>query len=337
MIPIRRGAICTVMTLVLLNACTADASKDDDGLSVTGEASSPTTTSTSEPTYTDPSRPGHSPNSMTPREVVNAPDAELAIVALAPGDPDVRLSTWTALCHWCPDRPDGRGGSLGPPTFTGMALTTDGYETATYVRPRSPQLGYTVLSPRDDVFLLNDAANGREWLVDVDDGTEHRVARVDSELRPADPRLWFECGIARGDSSTWCSLDVDTATAYAWPEAWERLRRPSVRRRRAMGLGAAWLVPHQYRRDRGRSRQHRHLRRPGWHLRGLVGRRRQPAAPSVHHGRDGHRQWISARRAGLLDPAARLRQRSTCTPVASGGRSGSWRPARHQVSAGGSR
>ena len=112
------------------------------------------------------------------------------------------LSTWTALCHWCPDRPDGRGGSLGPPTFTGMALTTDGYETATYARPRSPQLGYTVPSPRDDVFLLKDAANGREWLVDVDDGTEHRVARVDSELAPANPRLWLECGIARGDGST---------------------------------------------------------------------------------------------------------------------------------------
>jgi hypothetical protein len=77
-----------------------------------------------------------------------------------------------------------------------------------------------VLSPRDDVFLLNDAANGREWLVDVDDGTQHRVARVGSELRPTDPRLWFECGIARGDSNTWCSLDVDTATAHAWPEAW---------------------------------------------------------------------------------------------------------------------
>ena len=69
-----------------------------------------------------------------------------------------------------------------------MALTTDGYETATYVRPRSPQLGYTVLSPPDDVFLLKDAANSREWLVDVDDGTEHRVARVESELAPANPR-----------------------------------------------------------------------------------------------------------------------------------------------------
>lgn len=179
---------------------------------------SPVQTPTEPPTE-GPKQP-HSPNSMTPQEVVNAPDADLVIVALAPGDPDVRLSTWTALCHWCPDTPDGRGGSLGPPTFTGMALTTDGYETTTYVRPRNPQLAYTVLSPRDDVFLLNDEGNGREWLVDVDDGTERRVARVDSELRPADPRLWFECGIARGDSSTWCSLDVDTATAYAWPEAW---------------------------------------------------------------------------------------------------------------------
>ena len=43
-----------------------------------------------------------------------------------------------------------------------MALTTDGYETAVYKRPRDPQLGYTVLSPRDDVFLLNNSSNGRE-------------------------------------------------------------------------------------------------------------------------------------------------------------------------------
>ena len=43
--------------------------------------------------------------SMTPEEVVNAADAQLEAVAVAPGDPDVRISVWHALCHWCPDRP----------------------------------------------------------------------------------------------------------------------------------------------------------------------------------------------------------------------------------------
>jgi hypothetical protein len=156
---------------------------------------------------------------MTPEEVVNAPDAELEAVAVAPGDPDVRISMWRALCGYCPDRPDGRGGFLGPPTFTGMALTTNGYETATYVRNPFSQRSISVQSPRDDVFLINDTGNGREWLVDLD-GTVRSVARVETELVPTDPRLWFECARPGGDSSTWCSLDPDAATAYAWPDPW---------------------------------------------------------------------------------------------------------------------
>ena len=91
-------------------------------------------------------------DSMTPKEVVTAAGAELEAVAVAPGDPDVRISMWHALCHWCPDRPDGRGGSLGPPTFTGMAITTDGYASASYARhPFFGRLG-AVHSPRDDLF-----------------------------------------------------------------------------------------------------------------------------------------------------------------------------------------
>ena len=333
MIPSRRGAICTLMILVLLAACTPDASEHDGGPSA-AETHTTTTTSTNEPTYTYTSRPRHSSKSMTPREVVNAPDADLVIVALAPGDPDVRLSAWTARCRWCPDRPDGRGGSLGPPTFTGMALTTDGYETATYVRPRSPQLGYTVLSPRDDVFLLNDAANGREWLVDVDDGTEHRVARVDSELRPADSRLWFECGIAGGDSSTWCSLDVDTATAYAWPAAWSGSAVPPYVGDEPWG----WEPP-------------------GWSLTSTGTFEDDPdnTAPTttrVAHTRPGgtptaagsavrspRTRWapsVDLRRASRpTGPGGSAPTGSTSTPVATAGPSGSWRPARHPDSAGG--
>jgi hypothetical protein len=183
-------------------------------------STSPTPVPSEQATPSDPPEP-QSLESMTPEEVVNAPDAELESVAVAPGDADVRLSLWHALCHWCPDRPDGRGGFLGPPTFTGMAITSDGYETATFVRHSFSGVVTAVLSPRDDVFLVVDTGNGREWLVDLD-GTVRRVQRVGAELRPSDPRLWFECGRAGGWTTTWCSLDPDAATAYVWPEEWNR-------------------------------------------------------------------------------------------------------------------
>jgi hypothetical protein len=55
MIPIRRGAICAISILVLLVACTPDASEHDDGPSA---AEQTRTTPTSEPTYTYTSGPG---------------------------------------------------------------------------------------------------------------------------------------------------------------------------------------------------------------------------------------------------------------------------------------
>jgi len=59
MIPIRLAVTsCTLMTMVLLCACTADPSKDDDGPSVAEQTSSTTTTPTGEPTYTYTSGPG---------------------------------------------------------------------------------------------------------------------------------------------------------------------------------------------------------------------------------------------------------------------------------------
>ena len=133
------------------------------------------------------------------------------------------------------------------------------------------------------------------------------MTRVDRELRPADPRLWFECGIARGDSSTWCSLDVDTATAYAWPETWSGSAVPPYVGDEPWGWeppGWSHTSTGTVEDDPGNTGT---FDDPSWHLRGLVGRRRQPAAPPVHHGRDGHRPRVSAGRAGLLDPAARLR------------------------------
>ncbi len=59
MIPIRQAVTCcTLMTTVLLSACTADASRDADGRGVAEQTSSTTTTPTSEPTYTYTSGPG---------------------------------------------------------------------------------------------------------------------------------------------------------------------------------------------------------------------------------------------------------------------------------------
>jgi hypothetical protein len=195
------------------------------------------------PTISEESKPSQkaaplSAESMTPEEVVTASDAELESVAVAPGDPDVRISLWHALCHWCPDRPDGRGGTLGPPTFTGMAITTDGYASATYARHPFSSVLTAVHSPRDDLFLVADNSNGREWLVDLD-GNIRRVDRVDSELRPTDPRLWFVCARAGGWTTTWCSLDPDTATAYVWPEEWNRSTVPPYARDEPWGWSPA--------------------------------------------------------------------------------------------------
>ena len=68
MIPIRLAVTsCTLMTMVLLSACTADTSKDADGPSVAEQSSSTTTPPPSEPTYTY-----HTPSSGA--DVPGAPD-----------------------------------------------------------------------------------------------------------------------------------------------------------------------------------------------------------------------------------------------------------------------
>ncbi|WP_107767500.1 hypothetical protein [Nocardioides terrigena] len=172
-------------------------------------APSPVETITSLPT---PEETMPFPRSMTPEEVVHDPRALLRTVAVAPGDPDTRISMWVVSCtRPCPER--------GPFEFTAAALTTNGYETTTYLRP-SFELGVDlqVSTPEDDVFLVSDQSNGGEWLVDTS-GDARSVTRVDSQMRPSDPRLWFQCpGPWR---STWCALDPDTATAHAWPRAWD--------------------------------------------------------------------------------------------------------------------
>ena len=152
------------------------------------------------------------PKSMTPEQVVDRPGALLTTIGVSPDDPDTRISVWSVTCsRTCPER--------GPFSFAALALTTDGYETTTLVRPVfETGVDLHVTTVRPGTFLLVDESNGHEWLVDVD-GTQRPVVRVDAEVRPTDPDLWYPC--TGGWRQTWCSLDPDTATAHEWPEAWD--------------------------------------------------------------------------------------------------------------------
>ena len=172
-------------------------------------AVTPVETVTSTPT---PEEPNPFPRSMTPEQVVKEPRAKLVAAAVAPGDPNTRISMWLFQCtRPCSDR--------GPHEFTAVAVTTDGYKTTTYLRPMFDLgIDLQVSSPEDGLFLVTDQSNGGEWLVDLA-GNIRGVTRVATRFKPADPRLWFQCpGHWR---STWCALDPDTATVYAWPQAWD--------------------------------------------------------------------------------------------------------------------
>jgi hypothetical protein len=209
----RRASLTTAATLVVVIAVVATVIGGQDtaapGLVEPAPAPSPLETVTSLPT---PGETDAFPRSMTPEEVVHHPRAQLWTAAVAPGDPDTRISMWLVSCvRPCRER--------GPFEFTAAATTTDGYKTTIYLRPPFP-LGVDlhVSTPDDGVFLISDQSNGGEWLVDTH-GDVRAVTRVDSVLRPSDPRLWFQCpGRWR---STWCALDVATATAYSWPGEWD--------------------------------------------------------------------------------------------------------------------
>ena len=208
----RRGtALATAATALAVIAASAviGSSRDSAAPDPVEPAPTPVETSAAPPS---PGEPNPFPKSMTPEQVVNEPGADLWTAAVAPGDPDMRISMWSFACT----RPCPEG---GPYEFTGIALTTDGYETTTYLSSSIP-LGVDlhVSNPEQGLFLVTDQSNGGEWLVDVT-GHVRRVTRVDTEIRPADPRSWFPCpGHWR---STWCALDPGTATAYEWPRAWD--------------------------------------------------------------------------------------------------------------------
>jgi hypothetical protein len=197
----------------------------------------PTPTPTVSPSPTPTSPPTHSSHtSMTPEEVVLADNATLEQTAVSADDPDFRFSVWMAECTWCP-KPysDSR---FPHPWFGGLALTTDGFQTATYRHAPWQDCRFTqpcgsnpvhVESVGPGMLLVVDDSNGYEWLV-RDDGTITTLARDFSEVPAADPRLWFACLATHGHSSggapdddavaTWCALDPKANRLHIWEGPW---------------------------------------------------------------------------------------------------------------------
>jgi hypothetical protein len=189
----------------------------------------PTPTKTPSPTPNPDPTPTHSSDtSMTPQEVVAAVDATLQLTGVSADDPDFRFSVWEATCHWCPKVTSE---ARGRPTFRALAITSDGYTTATYRRvPFNTGIEHAVsLGP--GLLGIVDGANGYEWLV-RDDGTITPLERDFDEIPATDPRLWFVClgntgrtgpggqGTPFDARSTWCALDPKTDTIHVWLSPW---------------------------------------------------------------------------------------------------------------------
>lgn len=177
----------------------------------------PTPTPQVTPTPSPGAEPTHqSETSMTPREVVQAENAEFLFGGVSADDPDFAVSVWTAECTWCPLRFED---PPTLPTFNAMAITTDGWRTATY---RRPPMGagrpFYVQSPAPDVLLVVDDSNGGEYLVRRD-GSAVLLPRVVEERMAASPRQWFTC-LSGEDQGTWCAYDVEAEVVYEWRGAW---------------------------------------------------------------------------------------------------------------------
>ena len=207
-------AACAAVLLVVGGAVVIT---DDENAAPPIGPVAPTPTPTPTPTQ-DAQPPPGSRTRMTPREVVNADNATLELSGMSLDDPDVRLSVWVAECRDC-RIPKGL---RSHPRFQGMALTTDGYATATYLRsPFGEGRPASIESPTPDLFLLHDSSNGGAYLVGTD-GVVRRVTSVDTPIAPKDPRLWFQCLSATvPDEPTWCALDPEAATSYAMPGSWD--------------------------------------------------------------------------------------------------------------------
>jgi hypothetical protein len=196
-------------------------------------APQPVITPTPRPTPS-PSRPPthHSATSMTPREVVRADDARLQWSAVSADDPDFRVAVWEAECTWCPRSPEDS--RFPHPSFLGMAITNDGFATATYRHTgfleaeEGGLLSINAVSPGPGLLLLVTNSEAGDWLV-RDDGTVTRQARSSGPAESAGPRAWFVC-LTDFDhlpwenpgtpSVTWCAVDADANTVHVMGGSW---------------------------------------------------------------------------------------------------------------------
>lgn len=228
----RRTAVLTaagsaaVVLAVVAGALMATGADPD---SAPGPVITPTPTPTPSPT---PRPTYHSATSMTPKEVVSADGAHLVMTAVSADDPDFRVSFWEAECTWCPRSP--KDSRFPHPSFSGMAITSDGFATATYRRtgPLEYEEGglipVDVVSPGPGLLLLVGGSEG-EWLV-RDDGTITRPERVFDASLTSDPRSWFPCQTEHDPipswvnpdepAATWCRLDADANTVHVLGSAW---------------------------------------------------------------------------------------------------------------------
>jgi hypothetical protein len=219
---------CMLTVVAIAGGIVVATARDDRSAPEPIITPSPTPTSTPSPTPTPEPSPTHlSDTSMTPEEVVLADDALLQMTGVSLDDPDFRVSLWTATCHRCPKSPDARF----KPSFGALAITTDGFETATYRRPPFDSGLEHVESVGPGLLVIVDVANGYEWLV-RDDGTVTPLERDFDEVPAADPRRWFVCLGNTGRTGpggqatpfdaqpTWCALEPKTNTVHIWEGPW---------------------------------------------------------------------------------------------------------------------
>ena len=121
--------------------------------------------------------------SMSPEEVVNASNATLDGGHVARGSRRAVLAVGRRVSGL----PEAEEGRRCHPGFTGLALTTDGYATSTYLgSPFKPRREPEVASPAPDLFLLHDSSNGGAFL-DRHRRAVRRVTSVDTPIEPTRP------------------------------------------------------------------------------------------------------------------------------------------------------
>ena len=200
------AAVLVVIALVIGGATLIGPSKGSTG-PIDKPSPNPIQTERPHGTY----HPPEGTKRLNPRQTVQSYNAQLVGALTSFDDPDVRISLWTTRCLVCP----GLGFGRGPQSFNALAVTDDGYRTATYLRQDAFNLD-SIRRVSRDTFLLYDP-NNMGKLVSAD-GTLRRVRLVDEARTPDDPRLVYRCGgDDTGPGIGWCVLDLPTATAARLP------------------------------------------------------------------------------------------------------------------------